>query len=69
MSCSCHINPPCSYCMGIYSCEDCLKEWHEDDSPSHTVSGKVVCDDCYEEMVLKKVHSPEGTEDLPSKVP
>ena len=32
MGCSCHINPPCSYCMEKEECSNCGELGHPDDA-------------------------------------
>jgi hypothetical protein len=45
MSCSCHINPPCSYCVETYECQKCGEIKHPDDSP---IEEGELCSECFE---------------------
>lgn len=47
MGCSCHISPPCSYCLGLYDCIKCGNTFHEDeDEPTLTTENDPLCYEC-----------------------
>jgi formylmethanofuran dehydrogenase subunit E len=41
MSCSCHIAPPCGFCMEHHECHQCGDVTHEDSL--HEINGQMVC--------------------------
>lgn len=45
--CSCHINPPCNYCLEKYECEICHEFKHPDDDGQNGFGDLVVCDECF----------------------
>ncbi len=49
--CSCHINPPCSYCLNTYECVRCLKLRNKDDDGMHVDhNGDLICNDCLDAL-------------------
>lgn len=47
--CSCHISPPCGYCMDKYECIKCGEFKHPDESEEHQVNNEgSVCNECWE---------------------
>jgi hypothetical protein len=48
MGCSCHISPPCSYCLETYECAVCNEIKHPDDSDPTWVDGEPTCSECKE---------------------
>lgn len=53
MSCSCHINPPCSFCTECLECIGCGNFYHEDEDVIHldSESNVVYCDNCFEKRI------------------
>lgn len=43
--CSCHINPPCSYCVECVECPACSKIVHRDELETN-LAGKEICAVC-----------------------
>jgi hypothetical protein len=53
--CSCHINPPCNYCVESYECVSCNEIKHPDEAGENfTLDGDIFCDDCANEMNRNK---------------
>ena len=49
MSCSCHINPPCSYCTDSLLCKTCDKVQHPDDGAEY-IGDDTFCGQCLQKM-------------------
>jgi hypothetical protein len=50
MSCSCHISPPCNYCMEKYECCRCGEFKHPSDSSPYQAGTdeRLLCTECFE---------------------
>lgn len=46
--CSCHISPPCNYCMETFECSGCGQLVHPDEGDRHDVEDGTFCDKCFE---------------------
>jgi hypothetical protein len=59
MSCSCHINPPCSYCVETYECRGCgeLKHPQQHGQWWHAGTSDYYCDRCSEQPEILKTLS------------
>ena len=43
--CSCHVSPPCSYCLNRCECAGCEKSDYQDDM--HEIHGDLFCEECF----------------------
>lgn len=50
MSCSCHINPPCSYCISSYECFECGEIRNSDEHGIVIKRGEHLCTQCFEDI-------------------
>ncbi len=57
MGCSCHINPPCPYCLQSYVCEKCNRDLNTEDVAISKYCAAIVCEECFPEPELDKEES------------
>lgn len=48
MSCSCHLNAPCWYCVQSFECEECCELCNESEVEMIELQDKIICGCCLE---------------------
>lgn len=57
--CTCHLCPPCYFCVNSYECLDCeCRVWTEEELPE--AAEEQLCTDCYEVQEENKAEAPSA---------